>query len=366
MTNERRGFLKTIGVGAATAGAVLAAPAARAAEPMVKWRLGSSFPKTLDTIYGGAEDIAAKLAEITNGRFIIEVNAAGVLAPAFGVLDAVSKGDFECAHTASYYYFDKDPTFALDCAIPFGMSSRMLTAFYYDGGGKKLYDDFFARKWGIVSLPAGQTGTQMGGWFKKEMKTLADLRGLKMRVGGFGGAVLKRLGSEPVQIPGAGIAAALESGKVDAAEWVGPYDDEKLGLHKVAPFYYYPGWWEGSTQLDLYLNKKAFDALSQEFRGALEAACAYAHIKMQAKYDARNGDALRRLIKGGTKMRAMPQPVMDAAFRVSQDLYSDLNRTNPEWAKIYPAYAKFQKESVAWFRYAENTYDNFVSRLLVR
>lgn len=364
--NERRGFLKNMGAAAVAAGTAVVATSSRAAEPVVKWRLGSSFPKTLDTIYGGAEEIASKVAELTGGRFLIEVHAGGVLSKPLETLDAVQKGEFECTHTVPYYFYGKDPTIAMDCAIPFGMNSRMLTAWQYEGNGRKLFKEYYAEKWNIVAFAAGNTGTQMGGWYKNEIKTLSDVKGLKMRIGGFGGAVLSRIGGVPTQIPGSEILGALENGKIDACEWVGPYDDEKLGFQKVAPFYYYPGWWEGSAQVALYSNKKAYDALSPEFQSALEAACTWAHVRMQAKYDARNGDALRRLIKGGTKMRAMPQPILDAAFKSAQSIYAELMITNPAWKKIYPDYARFQRDSVAWFRYAENTYDGFMSRVLTQ
>lgn len=368
MTTQRRGFLTKAGATiAAGAGAILASPAIHAqTAPTVKWRLSSSFPKTLDTIYGGAEDLALKLAEITGGKFIIEVSPAGVLGKPLETFDSVQKGDVECTHTAPYYFHGKDPVISMGGAIPFGMNSRLKTAWYHDGNGKKLLDEYYSQKWNVLGIPAGNTGTQMGGWFKKEFKTLEDIKGLKMRISGFGGDVLKRLGGVPTQIAATEIFNSLEVGKIDGAEWIGPYDDERLGLQKIAPYYYYPGWWEGSLQIMLFVNLKAHTALSPEFKAALEAACAWAHVRMQAKYDARNGPALKRLIASGTKPRAMPQPILDAAFRAAQDYYSDLGKTNQWWAKIYPDYQGFQKSGTAWFRYAENTYDNYMSRQLVR
>lgn len=365
MQSERRGFLTKAGAGvAAGAGALLAAPAVHA-QATVKWRLASSFPKSVDLLYGGAEVMAGKLAEITGGRFIIEVFEAGKLAPALGNLDPVSKGDIEAAHTAPYYFYPKDPTFAIDCAIPFGMSSRMLASWYYEGNGKKLTRDFYDT-YNIVNFAAGQTGAQMGGWYRREIKSLEDIKGLKMRIGGFGGKILQGIGGIPTQSGAAEIYGNLETGKLDAAEWVGPYDDEKLGFYKIAPYYYYPGWWEGSAQVAIYTNKQAYEKLPAEFKAALEVACGYAHMRQMSAYDMRNGEALQRLIDKGTKMRAMPQPIMDAAYREAKRVYADLVKTNPQWAKMYPDYEKFQKNAVAWFRYPEQTYDNFLSRLMVR
>lgn len=366
MQSQRRGFLTKAGAGvAAGAGALLAAPAVQAQGANVKWRLASSFPKSLDIMFISSEIISQKLSEITGGRFVIEVYEAGKIAPALGNLEPVTKGEIECAHTAPYYFYAKDPTFAIDCAIPFGMNTRALASWYYEGNGKKLLREFYEGH-NIVNFPVGNTGAQMGGWYKKELKTIEDLKGLKMRIGGFGGRILAGLGGVPTQSGAAEIYGNLESGKLDAAEWVGPYDDEKLGFHRIAPFYYYPGWWEGSAQMALFVNKQAYEKLTPEFKAALEVACGYAHIRQIAAYDMNNGLALQRLIGKGTKLRAMPQPIMDAAFRESQRVYGDLVKTNPQWAKMYPDYHKFQRATVAYSRYAENTYDNFVSRLLVR
>ena len=215
-------------------------------------------------------------------------------------------GTVEMAHTAPYYFFGKDPTYALDCAIPFGLNSRQMTAWMYEGNGLKLMREFYA-KFNIVNFPCGNTGAQMGGLFRKEIKSLADMKGLKFRIGGFGGKVLERIGAVPQNIPGGEIYQALEKGTIDAAEWVGPYDDFKLGLHKVAPFYHYPGWWEGGPQLTLYVNQKSYDGLSPEYKAIIENASAYAHVDMQAKYDGRNPGALKQLVAGGTKLHALPE-----------------------------------------------------------
>ena len=353
---HRRGFIKRVGI----AGAVTscATPAVHA-QPAVRWRLASSFPKSLDTIYGGAEIFAKHIKTVSGGRFEVAVHAAGELTPAFGVVDAVQQGAIEAAHTAPYYFFDKDETFAIGAAIPFGLNSRQMSAWTFHGNGLKLMREFYAA-YNIINFACGSTGAQMGGWFRKEIRALSDMKGLKMRIGGIGGKVLERLGSVPQSMPGGEIYQALEKGTIDAAEWIGPYDDQKLGFNKVAPNYYYPGWWEGGLQLDLYINRKAYGALSPEFKGMVEIASMAAHVDMQAKYDAKNPAALKQLVNAGAKLRPFPADVMNAAFKESIKLYSELSDKNPAWAKIYADYAKFRGEQNLWFRFAEATFDRFM------
>ena len=353
---DRRSLIKNAGIAGVLAAGV--APAVRA-QAAVRWRLSSSFPKALDTIYGAAEVFAAKVKAMSGGKFEISTHAGGEITPPFGVVDAVQQGSVECAHTAPYYFFGKNEAFALGCAIPFGLNSRQTTAWMYQGNGLKLMHEFYA-KYGMTSFPMGNTGAQMGGWYRKEIKSVADIKGLKMRIGGFAGKVFEPMGGVPQNIPGGEIYTALEKGTIDAAEWVGPYDDLKLGFNKVAPFYYYPGWWEGGPQLDLYINQKAFDALSPENKAIVESAAAYAHTDMQAKYDARNPAALKQLVGAGTKLRPFPNDVMALAFKTSQEVYSQLSAKNPEWAKIYADYAKFRADSNLWFRFTEARFDSFM------
>jgi TRAP-type mannitol/chloroaromatic compound transport system substrate-binding protein len=353
---QRRSVLKHAGIAG-----VLAAGAAPAvhAQATIRWRLSSSFPKALDTIYGAAEVFAKKVSDMTSGKFVISTHAGGEITPPFGVVDAVQQGSVEMTHTAPYYFFGKDETFALGCAIPFGLNSRQMTAWMYEGNGMKLMREFYA-KYNMVNFPGGNTGAQMGGWYRKEIKSVADIKGLKMRIGGFGGKVLERIGGVPQNIPGGDIYPALEKGTIDAAEWVGPYDDLKLGFNKVAPHYYYPGWWEGGPQLDFYINDKAFNGLSAEYKAIVECAAAYAHTDMQAKYDARNPNALKQLIGGGTKLHRFPKDVMDAAFKEAMAFYSELSAKNANWKKVYDDYSKFRADQNAWFRISEAGFDDFM------
>jgi TRAP-type mannitol/chloroaromatic compound transport system substrate-binding protein len=354
---ERRSFVRSAGLaGVLAAGA---APAIVHAQANIRWRLASSFPKSLDTIFGAAEVFAKKVGDMTGGKFQISVHAGGELMPPFGVVDGVQNGTVEIAHTAPYYFFGKDPTFALGCAIPFGLNSRQMTAWMVEGNGLKLMREFY-KNYNIINFLGGNTGAQMGGWYRKEIKSLADVKGMKIRIGGFAGRVVERMGAVPQAIPGGEIYQALEKGTIDAAEWVGPYDDLKLGFNKVAQNYYYPGWWEGGPQLDFFINTKAFDALTPEYKAIVEAATAHAHIEMQAKYDARNPAALRQLVQGGTKLFRFPKDVMDAAFKESMAIYAELSASNPAWKKIYEDYSAFRKDQNLWFRFAEAGFDDFM------
>ncbi len=356
---ERRSFVRHAGLaGVLAAGA---APAIVQAQAQVRWRLASSFPKSLDTIFGAADVFAKKVSEMTGGKFQIAVHAGGELVPALQVVDAVQNGTVEIAHTAPYYFFGKDETFAIGCAIPFGLNSRQMSAWMFEGNGLKLMREFY-RNYNIVNFPGGNTGAQMGGWYRKQIKSVADMKGLKIRIGGFAGRVVERMGAVPQQIAGGEIYSALEKGTIDAAEWVGPYDDLKLGFNKVAPNYYYPGWWEGGPQLDFFINSKAFDALSAEYKAVVEAASALAHVEMQAKYDAKNPAALKQLVGSGTKLFRFPKDVLNAAFKESMAIYSELSAKNPNWKKVYEDYATFRRDQNLWFRFAEAGFDEFVQQ----
>src|SRR5215211_1462955 len=273
---KRRQFIKTAGAGLA-ASATVVAPAIAQSSPEIKWRLTSSFPKSLDTLWGAAETFSKYVGEATDGKFQVSTFAAGEIVPGLQAMDAVGAGTVECCHTAAYYYVGKDPTFPLFCAVPFGMNSRQQNAWFYDGGAQKLMDDF-TKKFNVVSMLGGNTGAQMGGWFRKEIKEVADLNGVKMRIAGLAGQVMAKLGVVPQQIAGGDIYPALEKGTVDAAEWVGPYDDQKLGFNKVAPYYYYPGWWEGGPALTLFVNKGKWEELPKSYQAVATAAAAYANI----------------------------------------------------------------------------------------
>lgn len=354
---QRRSFLKRAAVGA-TVGAV-AAPALAQTTPTVNWRLTSSFPKSLDTIFGTSEMFAKRVSALTGGKFNIRVFAPGEVVPALQVVDAVQAGTVEMGHTAGYYYFGKDPAFCFDTAVPFGLTARQQTAWMMHGGGMPLMREFF-KDYGIVNFMGGNTNTQMGGWFRKEIKSVNDLKGLKFRIAGMAGKVLAKLGVVPQQVAGGEIYQALEKGTIDAAEWVGPYDDEKLGFNKVAPFYYAPGWWEPSAQLSFYVGTKAWEALPKDFQAALECATVEAHTWMSAEYDARNPQALARLQKAGTKLRFFNKAIMDASYKASMEMFAEESAKNAKFKKIYEPWKRFRADINQWYSVGEMPVQNYM------
>jgi TRAP-type mannitol/chloroaromatic compound transport system substrate-binding protein len=352
---KRRAFIQGAAAGVAT---TIAAPAIAQSQPSIQWRMAASWPKSLDTIFGAADLVARRVGELTDGKFQIRTFAAGEIVPALQVLDAVQAGTVETGHTATYYYFGKDPAFSLATAVPFGMNARQNFAWWHRGGGAEAMAPLF-KDYGCVAIPAGTTGCQMGGWFRKEIKSVADLKALKFRIGGMAGVVLDKLGVVPQMIAGPDIYPALEKGTIDGAEWVGPYDDEKLGFDKVAKYYYYPGWWEAGPLSMMLVNEKKWNALPKSYRAALSTSCAEACTWMPAKYDAENPVALRRLVANGTNLRPFPRPVMEACEKASFELYDELMGKSAHWKRIYPGWKKFRDEQFLWFRVAEATYENY-------
>ena len=364
---ERRKFLKSAGVGLAAGAAAMPSltRAQTAALPEVKWRLASSFPKSLDTIYGAAEVMSKRVAACTGGKFQIQVFAAGEIVPAFGVVDAVQSGTVQAAHTAPYYFWGKDPAFALDTAIPFSLNARQTNAWQLFGGGNELFADFY-KAYNIYRVPAGNTGAQMGGWFRKEIKTPEDWKGLKFRIGGWAGKTLQKLGCVPQQIAGGDIYPALEKGTIDAAEWVGPYDDEKLGFYKVVKYYYYPGWWEGGTTNHLMINLDKWNQLPKAYQAVLTTAAGFANVEQQARYDARNPGALKRLVANGTSLRPFPQPVMEACLKASQEVNAETSAVNPDYKRVWESIVTFRNDEYLWWQVAEFNYDSFMIRSRTR
>jgi TRAP-type mannitol/chloroaromatic compound transport system substrate-binding protein len=360
---KRRQFLKTAAAGAAAS--AIAAPAIAQSMPELKWRCTSSFPKSLDTIYGGAETFAKAVAEATDNKFQIQVFAAGELVPGLAAADAVQNGTVEMCHTASYYYFGKNPTFAFGTSVPFGLNSRMQTAWLTVGDGGNLLNDFL-KGFNIYAIPAGNTGCQMGGWFRKEIKEVSDLAGLKFRIGGFGGTVLQKLGTVPQQIAGGDIYPALEKGTLDAAEWVGPYDDEKLGFNKVAQYYYYPGWWEGGSTLHNFINIDKWNSLPKNYQAIVRAASALANESMMAKYDVVNPGALKRLVANGAQLRPFSQPVLEASYKAANEVYAEMSAKYPEFKKLYDSMVAFRGDQYLWWQVAEYSNDTFMIRARAR
>jgi len=321
--------------------------------PRVRWRLASSFPRSTEILHKAAEHLAARVGALTDGRFEIEPSDAGALVPALQVLDAVQAGSVPIGHTAGYYYLGKTAALTFDTAVPFGMQARQHDAWVRYGGGHDLLqrtlDDF-----GVVRLFGGNTGTQMGGWFRRPVTSLADLRALTMRIPGIGGRAMEQLGVVAQTLPGGEIYGALERGAIDATEWVGPYDDEKMGFYRVVKTYHYPGWWEPSAALSFYVNQAAWDGLPASYREALTTASAEVNALMLSEYDARNPAALSSLLEKGVRTAPFPADVMAAAADASRDLMDDLADSDHARA-LLASYRAFQTDSDRWFRLAERT-----------
>ena len=374
----RRGFLGSA-VGAALLPAAAQAqpaslklpelPPASAAE--VTWKLTSSFPRTLDLIFGSAEDFARRVALMTGGKFRIEVLGPGDPVPGLQAFDAVQDNTVDACQTSLDYFYGKDPTFALPTAFPFGMNAREQSAYAIEGGGTDLLNEFLAA-YDVVALPAGNTGAQMGGFFRQEIKSVADLNGLKIRTGGLAGRVLQKLGAVPQQTARNDFRPALQNGDIDAVTWVSPYDDQRIegasgpGLQTVAPYYYYPGWWRGGSMIHVVFNRAKYDALPEAYRTALQTAALATHTALLAAYDARNPGALKQLVIGGAKLRAFPQDLLEAAYKASTDIYKEIADVNPRFKKLLDSAVAFRADQYLWWQVSEYTFDNFMIRQRAR
>ncbi|MEM8932463.1 MAG: TRAP transporter substrate-binding protein [Acidobacteriota bacterium] len=364
---NRRQFLERALVGGAAvgtaAGLVGCAPEPTSGPAVqtrrnVSWRLASSFPRGLDTIFGAAEVLAQRVEALSEGSFKIRVYPAGELVPTLEVMDAVQQGTAQVGHTGSYYYIGKNPALAFDTCVPFGLTSRQQTAWLNEGGGLDLMRGVFA-DFGIINFPAGNTGSQMGGWFKREIDGPEDLVGLKMRIPGLGGQVMSRLGVTVQVLGGGDIYPALERGAIDATEWVGPYDDEKLGFHKIARYYYYPGWWEPGPSLTYQVNRKAWDELDSVHQEIFEVAAAESATVMQSRYDQRNPAALGRLVAEGVELRPFSDDLLRAARDASFDMFEENAAVDPEYHRIYETWKSVRDDAYRWFGTAESAYARF-------
>jgi TRAP-type mannitol/chloroaromatic compound transport system substrate-binding protein len=357
---NRRKFIKGAAAGGVGATAV-ASPAIAQSTPEIKWRQTTSWPKSLDTLHGGAELIGKRVAELTDNKFQIQTFAAGELVPGLQVLDAVQNGTVECGHTAMYYYFGKDDAMVFLSGLPFGLNPRQQNAWLQFGGGMELINEFL-KTYNVTMFAGGNTNCQMGGWFSKEIKTVEDLKGLKFRMGGFAGKIMQRLGVVPQQIAAGDIYPALEKGTIDGAEWVGPYDDEKLGFVKVAKFYHYPGWWEPNSTSGFICNTEKYNALPKQYKEAIASATAEANAWVSAKYDSVNPQALKRLVGSGAVLKPFTPEVMDACWKAANELYAELGAKNASFKKLYDSQVAFRGDAYLWTSVADFTMDSYMIR----
>ncbi len=326
--------------------------------PNIRWRMATSWPISLDTIYGGAETISKKVFALTGGKFEIKTYAAGEIVPGLEVLDAVQAGSVECGHTASYYYKGKNPSFSFGTSVPFGLTAQQQNAWLYEAGGLELINEAFS-DFGVISFPAGNTGAQMGGWFKQKLNGLESLQGLKMRIPGLGGEVMAQLGVNVQVLPGGEVFLALDRGAIDAAEWTGPYDDEKLGFARAASFYYYPGWWEPGPTLSALVNKKAWEKLPIEYKEIFNTACYEANLTMLSRYEKLNGYALQRLVQNGTELVPYDMKILKAAQDASFQLYEDISSKNPRFRSLFRKWEKFRNQISSWNKVNEFSLSQF-------
>jgi len=355
---KRRELLAAMATGAVA----LAKPAVAQSMPQLKWRLATSWPKSLDTLYGTCELFAKCIGEITDRNFHMQVFAAGEIVPGLAVLDAVQNQTVELGHTGTYYYWGKEAALAFGSAVPFGLNARQMEAWLTQGGGNELLREVLA-SFNCHGIPMGNTGCQMGGWFRKEINRIEDLRGLKFRIGGFAGRVVSKLGVVPQQLAPGDIYSALEKGSIDAVEWIGPHDDEKLGFHKIAKYYYYPAWWEGSTNAHLLVNLDKWNDLPKPYQAAIGAAAREAGHWMTTKYDAANPTALKRLVAGGTMLRPFSPEIMEASYKAANEVYAETAAANPRFKKIHDSLVAFRADSYSWWQVAEAAFDNFQIRM---
>ncbi len=351
---KRREFLKGAGAGALAAG-LGGAPAVHAGRT-IRWKMVTTWPKNFPGLGTGANKLARLITEMSGGRIKVRVYGAKELVPAFGVFDAVSRGTAQMGHGAAYYWKGKHEALQFFSAVPFGLTAQEMNGWLYYGGGMELWREMYAR-FNLVPMAAGNTGVQMGGWFNKEINSLADLKGLKMRIPGLGGEVLKRAGGTPVNLPGGELYTSLQSGAIDATEWVGPYNDLAFGLYKAARYYYYPGWHEPGTTLEAIVNKKAFDALPKDLQAIVENACKVVNQDMVAEYAARNNAALHELVtRHKVQVRRFPDDVLKKLRELSDQVVAELARKDQDAKRIFESFQRFREQAMAWSELSDLAY----------
>ncbi len=355
---DRRNLLKKGAIaGAAVAASALGAGSAQAtSSEKIRWRMVTSWPPAFPILQTGVERFAKRVEELTNGRLTIQVYAGGELVPPLGVFDAVSSGSVHCGHSAAYYWAGKCNAAQWFTCVPFGMDAQGMNAWFYFGNGLKLWEEVY-KPFNLVPRPAGNTGFQMGGWFNKKINSMADFKGLKMRIPGLGGKVLAKAGGAVVLLPAGEIYTSLERGVIDATEWIGPCHDIRMGFYKVAKYYYYPGWHEPGSTLEFIMNKKAYEALPADIKAAVETAAAELNVTMLSEFETENAKALAEL-KRSHKIQLLrfPDEVMEGLKRLAAETISETAAKDPLAKKVNEDFMAFKKKLAAWNEISEKSY----------
>lgn len=353
---RRREFIKKAGAGSLVAGSVMVAPAVARGAETFKWKMITTWPKNFPGLGTGANNLAKLITEMSGGRIQVKVYGATELVPALEVFDAVSRGTAEMGHGAAYYWKGKSEVAQFFSAVPFGLTAQEMNGWLYHGGGMQLWTQIYDH-FNLIPAAAGNTGVQMGGWFNKQINSLKDLQGLKMRIPGLGGEILKRAGGTPVNLPGGEIYTSLQSGAIDATEWVGPYNDLAFGLYKVAKYYYYPGWHEPGTTLEVIINKEAFSKLPKDLQSIVLNACKVANLDMLAEYTARNNEALHTLVtKHKVNLRPFPDEVLAKLRQLSDDYVAEFAAKDPLTKQVYDSFRVFRDQVMEWHKVSEQAY----------
>ncbi len=364
---KKRDLIKNLGIGliavlmAATTGcskqdADTTKGAKAKIDKVYKWKMVTTWPKNFPGLGTGANNLASLITKMSGGRITVKVYGSKELVPAFEVFDAVSRGTAEMGHGSAYYWKGKNAAIQFFSTVPFGLTAQEMNGWLYHGGGLKLWEEVYAQ-YNLVPAAAGNTGVQMGGWFNKEINSLDDLKGLKMRIPGLGGEVFKRAGGIPVTLPGGELYTALQTGALDATEWVGPYNDLAFGFYKVAKYYYYPGWHEPGTTLEAIINKEAFDALPEDLQEIVRSACKVVNQDMLAEYTARNNAALNTLVnEHNVQLRAFPDEVLKELRKISDEVVAELAAKDKTAKRIYISFKKYREQVKAWHEISEKAF----------
>jgi len=356
---DRRAFLRAGTAAAAVATPAIAAPAIAQSAPEVRWRMTSSFTKSHDTLFGACQMICRQVAEASDNKFQIQAYSAGELATSRQALDVVASGAVECAHTPLSFHISKDFTLGFGAGLPFGLNARQQQSWWTHGGGARIINAELQR-FGAYGIPAGCIGVQMGAWLKRELNSLDDLKSLRFRINGMGGPIFARIGAVPFDMPHSDIIGALEHNAIDGAEFMGPYDDDRLGLARVARYNYWPCWWESAGMVHLVVNLEKWNALPNPYRVIVARACDAAQVNMLAKYDSLNPAALKRLMAAGAVIRPFPQPVMEAFYRATSEHFAEVAAKDQQFKRANDSVNAFRRDSLQWLQISDHAFDTFL------